>query len=325
VDRYRTCGKGELAYSPRVLLKLLIYGYATGVVSSRKIAKALQEGVAFRVLACGLSPGHRTICRFREDHLDLFQGLFVQVLQIASEAGLVRLGTIAVDGSKVNANASKRKAMSHGRMEEQEKKLQEEIRKLTSAAEKADQIEDAEFGPDFRGDELPKEIERRADRLKTIQEAKKRLEERKAAEARAKAEAAGGPAVLSEAQLKPEPKDQENFTDPDSRIMKTGNNGFQQSYNAQIAVDAEAQIVVAATVSQCGTDLRQLVPVVLEVVKNTGELPTRVLADTGYRSELNFQAMDAIGVDAYVAVGREGKAAQATSTQSEPCPSGKGA
>ena len=309
LDRYRECGKGELAYDPRILLKLLVYGYATGVVSSRKIAIAVEESVAFRVLGCGSFPNHRTVCRFREEHLDLFESLFVQILQIAREAGMVRMGTIAIDGSKVKANASKHKAMSYGRMIEQEKKLTEEIRKLARAAKHADAIEDGEFGPDFRGDELPKEIARREDRLATIRAAKKRLEERKAAEAK-EAQVAEAEAKPSE-DVKPEPKDQENFTDPESRIMKTGGASFEQSYNAQIAVDAKAQIIVATKVSQCASDAGHLVPVVNEVFENTGVIPPRVIADSGYRSEANFQLMTDLGIDAHVPLGREGKVAPA--------------
>ena len=306
LEKYRVCGKGELAYDPRVLLKVLTYGYATGVVSSRKIAKAIHENVAFQVLSYDSFPSHRTICRFRESNLDQFQDLFVQVLQLAREAKMVKLGTIAIDGSKVKADASKHKAMSYDRMREQEKKLKAEIKKLTDAAKHADEVEDAVFGPDFRGDELPKEIARREDRLAVIQAAKKRLEERKAAEAAEQAKAKGE--EVKPADAKPKPKDQENFTDPESRIMKTGSSGFQQSYNAQVAVDADAQIIVAAQVTQCANDAGQLVPVVNAVFENTATIPERVLADSGYRSEANFEAMSALGIDAYVPLGREGKA-----------------
>ena len=173
LDEYRVGGKGEKAYPPRVMLALLIYGYCTGTFASRKIAAQIEDSVAFRVIAAGLSPAHRTICRFREENLDEFQRLFVQVVQLAQEAGLVKMGTIAVDGSKVKANASKHKAMSYDRMLMEEKKLRSEIRKLTQAAREQDDIDDQTFGPDFRGDELPQELSNRKPRLQTIQSAKK--------------------------------------------------------------------------------------------------------------------------------------------------------
>ena len=186
LDKYRVSGKGELAYPPKVMLSLLVYAYCTGTFASRKIAVQIDENIAFRVLARGLRPSFRTICRFREENLDEFQRMFVQVVQLAKEAGLVRMGTIAIDGSKVKANASKHKAMSYDRMVIEEKRLRAEVAKLTRAAKKQDEIDDDEFGPDFRGDELPQELSRRKTRLATIKAAKKRLEDRKAAEAEAK-------------------------------------------------------------------------------------------------------------------------------------------
>ena len=320
LDKYRVCGKGELAYPPRVMLSLLIYGYCTGVFSSRKIAAQIEDSIAFRVIAAGLSPKHRTICRFREENLEEFQGLFVQVVQVAREAGLVKMGTIAIDGSKVKANASKHKAMSYERMLLTEGKLRSEIRKLTQAARDQDTLEDQAFGPDFRGDELPAELSRRQTRLETIKAAKKRLEERKAAEAEAKraAETKEGEEPESKAEcVRPEPRDQENFTDPDSRIMPTSGKSFEQCYNAQIAVDAQAQIVVAASVSQSPKDSGLLIPVVNEAFTNTGEMPKRALADAGYRKESDLEQLEELGVDGYVSMGREGKSAR---QPSENCP-----
>ena len=233
LDRYRTSGKGELAYPPRVMLSLLIYGYCTGTFSSRKIAAQIDENVAFRVLAQGQRPSFRTICRFREEHLDDFKRRFVQVVQLAQESGMVKMGTIAIDGSKVKANASKHKAMSYERMLTEENRLREEIAKLTRAAKKQDDIDDDSFGPDFRGDELPKELSRRETRLATIQAAKQRLEERKAAEAEAKRAAESKDDESSAAQpserVLPKPRDQQNFTDPESRIMPTGVKSFEQA------------------------------------------------------------------------------------------------
>lgn len=323
LGKYRVSGKGELAYPPRTMLALLIYGYCTGTFASRKIAAQIEDSVAFRVIAAGLSPSHRTICRFREENLDEFQRLFVQVVQLAQEAGLVKMGTIAIDGSKVKANASKHKAMSYDRMLIEEKKLRSEIRKLTQAARDQDDIDDKTFGPDFRGDELPQELRNRKTRLQTIQAAKKRLEERKAAEAKAKQEAAEKEskgtktdAGKTEAVL-PEPRDQENFTDPDSRIMPTSGKGFEQSYNAQVAVDAEAQIVVAALVSQSPRDMGLLIPVVKAASENTEIVPTRVLADAGYKNEHDLELLEELGIDGYVSIGREGKQARAPSAN---CP-----
>jgi transposase len=278
LDSYRPCGKGEQAYPPRMMLALLIYSYCTGTFASRKIAAQIEDSVAFRVIAAGLAPSHRTICRFREENLDRFQQLFVQVVQLAQEAGLVKMGTIAIDGSKVKANASKRKAMSYDRMLMEEKRLRSEIRKLTQAAREQDDVDDETFGPDLRGDELPQELRSRKTRLQTIQAAKKRLEERKAAEAEAKKDAepeSSGDAKPAEAKSErvlPQPRDQENFTDPDSRIMPTTGNAFEQSYNAQIAVDAAEQIVVAASVSQQPQDVGLLLPGVNAAFENTAKI-----------------------------------------------------
>jgi transposase len=319
LDKYRVSGKGEQAYPPRTMLALLIYSYCSGTFASRKIAAQIEDSVAFRVIAAGLTPHHRTICRFREENLDEFQRLFVQVVQLAKEAGLVQMGTIAIDGSKVKANASKHKAMSYDRMLMEEKKLRSEIRKLTQAAREQDDIDDQTFGPDFRGDELPQELSDRKTRLATIQAAKKRLEERKAAEAEAKRAAeqkesgeTKSDAAKSERVL-PQPRDQENFTDPDSRIMLTGGNSFEQSYNAQVAVDARAQIVVAATVSQKPKDMGLLMPVVNAAYENTESMPKRVLADTGYKNERDLQQLEALGIDGYVSLGREGQTGRSPS------------
>jgi transposase len=173
-ERYEGDGRRNQPFDPRMMVKLLVYGYATGTFSSRKIAAKLQEDVAFRVLSAGNTPAHRTIAEFRQRHLSEFESLFIQVVQMAGELGLIKLGTIAVDGSKVKANASKRKAMSYGRMEREEKRLQREIRAILQRARKTDIREDVEFGPDFRGDELPEELSRRQSRLAQIQAAKRR-------------------------------------------------------------------------------------------------------------------------------------------------------
>src|SRR5712671_6602825 len=267
VDKYRISGKGEMPYPPRVLLQLLIYAYCTGTFSSRKIDAQIEENIAYRVLAAGHQPSHRTIRRFREENLVEFGPLFVQVVEIAREAKLVKMGTIAID--------------------------------------------DESFGPDVRGDELPAEIHRREKRLETIAKAKKTLEERKTKEAQAKQEAEAakptGDRPASQEDAKPEPKDQTNFTDPESRIMRTPSKAFDQCYNTQIAVDDANQIVVAATVTQCANDNGQLLPVLNAAFENTDKVPARVLADAGYKNESDFAELAAMKIDAFIAVGREGK------------------
>ena len=320
LERYRISGKGEQAYPPRTMLKILLYAYSTGVFSSRKIAANLETDVALRVLGAGLFPDFRTICRFRTRHGDDFTDVFVQVVQIATEAGLTKFGTLAIDGTKIKANASKHRAMSYERMKAEEKRLRNEIRKIVAATKKQDSLEDQEFGPDFRGDELPAELSRRETRLRTILEAKKRLEERKAEDSRqederkaqkAKDEGRDPPRERPELRKhpkgQPKPKDQENFTDPDSRIMVDGSGAFQQSYNAQIAVDATEQIIVGALVSNTAPDARHLMPVIDQVEQLHGVKPRKVLADAGYKSEENFRRLRERDIDGYVAVGRGGR------------------
>lgn len=321
--RYRACGKGEQAYPPQMLLKVLLYAYSTGVFSSRKIAAKLETDVAFRVLGAGLFPDFRTICRFRTRHRDDFSNVFVQVVQIAQEAGLVKMGTLAIDGTKIKASASKHRAMSYDRMKSEEKRLRREVRKIVAATKRQDALEDREFGPDFRGDELPAELSRRETRLKTIQAAKKRLEERKAQEAREvderKARQAEDqdreppkerPELRKYPKGKPKPKDQENFTDPDSRIMLDGSGAFQQSYNAQIAVDEHEQIIVATLVTNVAPDVGHLIPIIDRAEQAVGTSPRRVLADAGYRSEENFARLRERKIDGYISLGREGKTPQ---------------
>jgi transposase len=320
IESYRACGKGEQAYPPAVMLKILLYAYSVGIFSSRKIAAGLHTDVPLRVLGGGLFPDFRTICRFRNVHKKALSKVFVQLVQIAKDAGLVKLGTLAIDGSKIKANASKHRAMSYERMQQEENRLLRQIQKIVAAAKRKDVLEDEEFGPDFRGDELPAELSRRETRLATIKAAKKRLEERKALEAQQKDEARAQeaseegrdpprerPEQRKHPKGKPKPKDQENFTDPDSRIMCMASGHFEQSYNAQIAVDEKAQIIVGTRVSQIAPDAQHLMPMLEEVEHNTKEQPRRVIADAGYRSEAVFRHLRERGVDGYVAVGREGK------------------
>ena len=224
-------------------MKVLLYGYATGVL--RGMARKLEEDVAFRVAGAGNFPSHRTLCEFRRRHLEEFKGLFVEVVRLARETGLLSFGKLSIDGTKVRANASKRKAMSYGRMRAEERRLEEEIEALQ--ARDTDAEEDARFGESLRGDELPEELRRRADRLAAIVAAKARLEaaQREADDARGRRpewERRGGQPYK---RAYGEPEDKSNFTDPDSAIMKTGAEGFRQCCNAQVAVDGEHQLIVA--------------------------------------------------------------------------------
>jgi len=312
---YPEDAQGSLFYHPAMMLKILVYAYCTGVFSSRGIARQIEENVAFRVLAAGHMPGHRTICRFRERHLKDFEELFVQVVQIARDAGLVKMGTLAVDGSKVRANASKHKAMSYEHMQKEEKRLRKEIRALTNRAVRRDEHEDAEFGPDFRGDQLPEELQRRQERLEKIRKAKARLEARKRDEAASqdqdKSDKSDSPGprrgrTRKYPPGKPKPRDQENFTDPDSRIMKAGG-AFEQCYNAQVGVEETQRIIVAGAIQQSAADSGALIGIVDQSKQNVGKRAEVVLADAGYASEANFKALERRRIKGHVALGRERK------------------
>jgi transposase len=305
----REDGRGSLAYHPRMLLKVLIYAYAVGLFSSRRIASGLEDLIALRYLSGGNRPSHRTIARFRQENIERFETIFVDVVRVAKRAGLLKLGTVAIDGTKLLANASKHKAMSYGRMKEEDEKLRGEIKRLTEIARGVDEAEDKEFGPDFRGDELPAELQRRKDRKAKIRQAMKELEEEQArADKEAKrgepSEKTGHEPKLKRKNGTPPDKAQRNFTDPESRIMVTGRKSFEQCYNAQAAVDERAQIVVAVDVSARNNDNGELLAMTDAVKKNCGQKPKRVLADAGYRSEANFAGLEKRGIDGYVALGR---------------------
>jgi len=318
-QRYGTAGPGNQAYDPRMMVKVLIYGYATGVFSSRRIAAKLTDDVAFRMLGAENFPAHRTISDFRKLHLEEFGNLFVQVVMMAREAGLVKMGTVAVDGTKMRANASKRKAMSYERMKKQETALGEQIRDLLNRAKATDEDEDQRYGKDWRGDELPDGLSTRKKRLATIQAAIKRLEQRQMATDQEAGRKSGDHKPGSgkkgkpfkRPMGKPGPSAQDNFTDPDSRIMKTSTEGFQQCYNAQVAVDSETRIIVATTVSNNAADVGQLEPTLDALNDNLDERPVRVLADAGYRSESNLRMLEQRQIDGYVAMGREKDLAKA--------------
>ena len=303
----RRDGRGKSAYHPLMMVRLLLYGYCVGIMSSRRIERATYEDLAFRFLSADQHPDHDTIAGFRRQHLAALAQLFTQVLQLCDKAGLVKLGHVAIDGTKLKANASKHKAMSYERMEEKEQQLKAEVEKLLTKAAETDAAEDGLYGEGKRGDELPAELARRESRLKKIAEAKAALE----LEARERAEAAkkaaeeklemrvkkeqehgrkfGGrpPQVPDPEQARPEPTAQRNFTDPESRIMPDGANKgcFVQAYNAQAAVDGEKQIIVAAAITRDANDKRQLLPILEQVEKNLGRKPAKVTADAGYFSE----------------------------------------
>ena len=305
--------RGQPPYDPQMMTKVLVYGYCVGVFSSRRIERRLVEDVAFRVLAAGNQPNFRTISDFRKIHLKTLEGLFEQVLKIALEAGAMKVGRVALDGTKVKANASKHKAMSYDRMLEKEKALKAEVKQLLLQAEAADAEEDAHYGKDRRGDELPAELARRGTRIRKIREAKRAVEER----ARTKAASEGS----DPKQARPKDKDQYNFTDPESRIMK-GADGFVQAYNAQAAVEPEFQLIVGQSVTQAPNDKEQLLPMVAAIEEQSGQRPEQILADSGYCSEKNLEALDSEEngerrIEAYIATER-----QKHDEYKQPCPKG---
>jgi len=299
--------RGYPPYHPVMLTKVLVYGYCVGVFSSRRIQRRLLEDIPFRVLAAGNQPDFRTIADFRKIHLTALRGLFEQVLQMARDLGALRVGRVALDGSKVKANASKHKAMSYDRLPQKRRQLRAEVEQLLAQAEATDAAEDAEHGADRRGDELPVELQRRESRLARIRDAKRALEAR----AKDAAVAAGQPSDTAT----PDPKAQYNFTDPESRIMK-GPDGFVQAYNTQIAVD-EQQLIVGQAVTQETNDKRQLLPMVTIIAAQSGLTPSHLLADAGYCSDENLAAIAAMPIDAYISTRK-----QKHGERPGPCPRG---
>ncbi|MGX6564750.1 IS1182 family transposase [Cupriavidus necator] len=324
--RYAGGGPRNQPFHPAMMVKVLIYGYATGVFSSRKLARKLHEDVAFRVLAAGNFPAHRTLSDFRALHLIELENLFVQVVQLARECGLVKLGTIAVDGTKVKANASRHKAMSYKRMKQAEDELKSEIKALLDRAKATDEQERNE--PEL---DIPAEISRREKRLEAIQAAKARLEARQREEdlARGRSENdgrrprhpdgsdKGGGSYKREFGM-PDDRDQESFTDPDSRIMKHASGGFEQSYNGYTAVDAAHQFIVAAELTNCAADSQALPGMLAAVKSNTGEMPAQTLADAGFRSEAVLAKVADHHGEVIVALGREGREDAKVNAQTHP-------
>jgi transposase len=299
--------RGYPPYHPVMLTKVLVYAYCVGVFSSRKIQRRLAEDIAFRVLAAGNAPDFRTIADFRKTHVTALRGFFEQVLHLARELGAPRVGRVALDSSKLKANASKHKAMSYGRLRDTQRQLREEVNQLLDQAEATDAAEDAEYGSDRRGDELPVALQRRESRLQRIREAKLALEAR----AKAEAAAAGKPTES----VKPDPKAQYNFTDPESRIMK-GPDGFVQAYNVQVAVD-DLQLIVGHAVTQETNDKKQLMPMVTIIAQQSGDTPDQLLADAGYCSDESLTAIAGTTIDAYISTRK-----QKHGERPGPCPRG---
>ena len=307
-----TDARGTQPYHPLMMTSLLVYGYCVGVVSSRKLEKSTHESVAFRVIAGGEHPDHTRISEFRRVHLGDLADLFFQVLALAKKAHLIKLGNVALDGTKMKANASKHKAMSYDRMEKDAARLRQKVRDLLAAAEAADAQEDAEYGQGKRGDELPEELRRAESRLARIKALKAELE----AEARQQAEEAAKrddddlPPSPSETPLpshkipktkdgKIDPKAQRNFTDGESRIMKSSE-GYVQAYNCQAVVDEEHQIIVAQAVTNQAPDVEHLLPMLVQTVANCGAKPDNWLADAGYFSEANVCEVTKWGVEPFI-------------------------
>jgi len=319
--------RGQPPYHPTMMTKLLLYAYTVGVPSSRRIEEKTYTDVAFRVLAAGQHPDHDTICEFRSRHLDALAELFVQVLLLCRQAGLVKLGHVALDSTKVKANASKHKAMSYGRMCEAEKELERQVRQLLEKARQVDQQEDSRYGKGKRGDEFPKELRFRRGRLKKIREAKEALEReaRERALAERKIDEQGNPVAPKRGRKPkhppgvPKPKDQRNFTDPDSRIMKDSTSkSFVQAYNAQAAVDSESQIIVAAQVSNEANDKNQMESAIDQIEGNLGQKPKELSADAGYYSEDNVTMLQGAGVEPLIPPDK-----QRHTTKDPPAPRGR--
>ena len=313
---YEREDRGYPPYHPVMMTKVLVYAYCVGVFSSRKIQKRLLEDVAFRILAADNQPDFRTISDFRKIHYKALEDLFQQVLRLAMKAGAIKLGRVALDGSKVKANASKHKAMSYGRMKQEEQALKEEVRKLLAQAKAADEEEDKRYGKDKSGDELPEELSRRETRLKRIREAKRALEQK------AQEEAKDNSKDEEEAEkTKPADKAQYNFTDPESLIMN-GPDGFVQAFNTQIAVESVSQLIVGQTVTQETNDKKQVASMVEVIQKQAGQKPAEILADSGYCSDKNLKYLSKKKISAYVATDRLKHGRQEAASKRGPLPKG---
>lgn len=311
-NKYSRSRAGQPPYDPRMMTSLILYAYCMGIPSSRKIEGATYHQIPFRVLTADQHPDHDTIADFRKTHLKALAGLFVDVLRLCQKAGLATLGHIALDGTKVKANASKHKAMSYGRMEKTLEQLEAEVQRLLEEAQTVDKNEDARYGKGKRIDEIPQELQRRQDRMAKIKAAKQALEDQAKADAEAQRQAIQEKAGKSRKGRKPkapgdqpDPKAQRNFTDSDSRIMKDGaSKSFEQAYNCQVATN-ENQIIVGRNVTQQTNDKQQLKPLVEDVKETNGEKPGKVSSDSGYYSDKNVEYLESEEIDGYIATGRQ--------------------
>jgi transposase len=301
-------GKGQPPYNPSMMVKVLIYALSKGIRSSRKIEMALYEDVGFRYLSGNQQPDHWTISEFRKRHHQVLGDLFVQTVQLSQKAGLVKLNHVSVDGTKIKANASKHAAMSYAYMQKEEQRLRQEIERLLKDMEKTDKEEDKLYGK-RRGDELPEELATTEKRLQVIRKAKAELEEearqrqeqlQKEQEAKPKKKRSRKSKNKKNNPGEPDPKAQKNFTDPESRIMKSSDKSFIQAYNAQATVDTKSQIIVAADVTILANDCNQLQDQIEQVKENTGSYPKEASADAGYFSEPNVKFLIREQIEAYI-------------------------
>jgi transposase len=312
--KYEQEGRGYPPYHPRMMVALLLYAYCRGIFSSRRIQQACEERVTFRVIVGAEIPNFRTINDFRKLHLPELAGLFVQGLGLCQAAGLVKLGHVSLDGTKIKANASRHKAMSYQRMKQEEKRLGREIDELLRQAERVDADEDKHYGPDRRGDELPKELARRESRLKRIRQAKRALEAqarhlaREAQPCQEKTPDDQPPGGRKAQPVCDKPKETKpyNFTDPESGIMKASNKGWDQCGNAQAVVDGDRQIIVACDVTNEANDKQQVKPMMTQARDNVGKDLTidKASMDNGYFSEANVAWLADEWIDGYVVTGR---------------------
>jgi transposase len=297
--------RGMPPYHPGMMTALILYAYCQGIYSSRRIAKGCEERVDFMAVTGLQKPDFRTVNRFRLRHLEALGELFVQVLKLCQRAKLVKLGHVAIDGTKIRANASKNKAMSYERMSEAEQRLSEEVKRWFEQAQAIDEAEDEEYGADKRGDELPDWVANKEKRRQKIAEAKAALEAEAKEEAKRRAQGESNKSRTPPSQDgRPHPKKQRNFTDPDSRIMNT-QEGFQQCYNAQSAVDAASQVIVGCDLGTSASDTTHLLPLVDQIESNTGCAPVEVSADAGYCSEANLEKLERRQIRAFVGIGRQ--------------------
>ncbi len=297
--------RGYPPYHPAMMTALLLYAYCQGIYPSRRIAKACRERVDFMAVTGLQMPDFRTISDFRKRHLATLGELFVEVLRLCQQAGLVQLGHVALDGTKIKANASKHKAMSYGRMNKAESELATIVSGWFTKAETADHRDDQEHGAELSGEELPDWVRDKQRRLEKIREARARLQAEAQAAEKGEEKKTGGPARPRKNEPgTPKDSAQTNFTDPESRIMKS-HDGFIQGYNAQAVVDADSQVVVAQALTNNASDAQQLAVMIAQIKQNTGRQARELSADAGYCSEDNLKELRRRHINGYIATGRQ--------------------